>query len=521
MRRRWWILLPFFTVSLFSIVVLLLLPNRYTSSATLLVVQQQVPQRYVVPNNTTDVTAAIQAMKQELLSRTQLLQMISSFGLYPKQRKRKAPEQLVALMLGDIDLVPINDNPQQKDSDGFRISFTTENPILAQQVTTTLTSLFTNEYLRTQAEQASNTTNFLHQQVVEKGKELQAQEDRLRDFKMRYVGELPEQQQGNLGILTGLQAQLTATMSSLNRAETQRAFLQAQLQSVPKRRLAPVANNPAPANLNATTMLTPLEAAQNDLSKLLTQRAEFRSKGYKAEFPDVQRNEREIAQAQALVNRLKATAPERPRSPVTAGDPPPVENTDDVDVAQIKSNIEGNRVEIENLTKEENRLKAEMAHYETRLNQTPVREQEQAGIMRDTEVLRAQYTDLLKKEQESQLATNLEKQQGGQQFRLIDPASLPTVPSSPKRLKSSLGAVVGGLVLGLLLAFSVEMRDTSFRTEEDLTKRLAPSFVLGIPLLTTPREERERQWRSLVQWLTASAMVMIVLAAEFYVYRRG
>ena len=95
--------------------------------------------------------------------------MINDFGLYPKQRKRFAPEELIALMMGNIDIVPINENPQQgnKDFDAFRISFKAENALLAQQVTSTLTSLFINEYLRTGAEQSTNTTNFLHRQVEE------------------------------------------------------------------------------------------------------------------------------------------------------------------------------------------------------------------------------------------------------------------------------------------------------------------------------------------------------------------
>src|SRR5579872_4472005 len=236
-RRRWWLLLTFCGIALVTIAVLTILPNRYTSTATLLVVQQQVPQRYVVPNSETDVTSALQAMKQEVLSRTQLLRMINDFSLYPKQRKRLAPEELVTLMLSSIDILPTTENPQpNKGFDSFRISFTTENAIVAQQVTNTLTSLFINEYLRTGAEQATNTTNFLHQQVEEKGKLLQTQEERLRDFKLQHVGELPEQQSGNLGILTGLQAQLTNTMASLDRAQQQRVFLQAQLEATPRRR---------------------------------------------------------------------------------------------------------------------------------------------------------------------------------------------------------------------------------------------------------------------------------------------
>ncbi|MGO9969520.1 MAG: Wzz/FepE/Etk N-terminal domain-containing protein [Bryobacteraceae bacterium] len=529
-RRRWWILLTFGCVTLATIAFLLLLPNRYTSTATLLVVQQQVPQRYVVPNSTTDVNSALQAMKQEVLSRTQLLRMINDFGLYPKQRKRLAPEELVALMLNNIDILPVDENPQQarnKDFDAFRISFTTENAILSQQVTNTLTSLFINEYLRTGAEQSTNTTNFLHQQLEQTGKELEAQEERLRDFKMQHVGELPEQQSGNLGILTGLQAQLQGTMSSLERAQQQRALLQAQLEATPRRR--PELENgilaPIPGSPNSTQLLSPVEVAQNDLARLEAVKSTLLNKGYTSEHPDVVRNQREIAQAEDTLKRVKAAAASSQKAQAStqaaAGKSLSPDPADDPAFLQLKSSLEANRMEIENLANDEKRLKASIAQYESRINQTPVREEQQAGIMRDTEVLRLQYADLQKKEQESQLATNLEKQQGGQQFRLIDPASLPAVPSSPKRVKASFGGAAAGLALGLALAFLMEMRDTSFHTEKDLTNHLAPAFVLGIPLLPTNVEILRSRWRSMLQWVGASAMLLAVVAAEYYVYVHG
>ena len=527
-RRRWWILLPFSAVSLAMICVLSLIPNRYTSTATLLVVQQQVPQRYVVPNSETNVSSALQAMKQEILSRTQLLRMINEFGLYPKERKRLAPEELFSLMLKNIDIQPIvqEGQPSNRDLNAFQISYTTEGALLAQQVTNNLTSLFSNDYLRDQAEQASNTTDFLHRQVEEKGKELEAQEARLKDFKLSHVGELPEQQTGNQTILTGLGTQLQSTMASLERAQQQRAFLQAQLEATPRRPASDI-GTPAfvPGNPNPTQLLTPIQAAQNNLALLKVDKQKLLSKGYTSLHPDVVKNEREIALAEGTLTRLMAEAPPPETTLPSAQAPTSVhqasEPTEDPVVAQLKSNLEGNRVEIENLNKDEARLRASISQYENRINQTPVREQQQASILRDTEVLRLQYSDLQKKEQESQLATNLEKQQGGRQFRLIDPASLPVVPSFPKRVKMSLGGAAGGLALGLMLAIFMEMRDTSYHTESDLTKHLAPPFVLGIPLLPTPLEKRRKTWRNLFQWAAASAMVLVVLAAEFYVYRRG
>ena len=237
------------------------------------------------------------------------------------------------------------------------------------------------------------------------------------------------------------------------------------------------------------------------------------------------RNQRDIARAEEALKHLKAAMPpsekSHPTAQVAARNRPPVEDTEDPAVVQLKSNLEATRIEIENLTKDEKRLKAAIAQYEARINETPIREQQQAGIVRDTEVLRQQYADLQKKEQESQLATNLERQQGGQQFRLIDPASLPTVPSSPKRAKTSLGGAAAGLLLGLALAIFMEMRNTSFFAEKDVTKCLAPPFVLGIPLLLTPMEERRRKWRNLIRWVAASAMLLVVFAAEVYVLKRG
>jgi polysaccharide chain length determinant protein (PEP-CTERM system associated) len=527
-RRRWSILGPLFCVPIATIGVLSFIPNRYTSTATLLVVQQQVPQRYVVPNSETDMVSALQAMKEEVLSRTQLLKMINEFGLYPKQRKRRAPEELVSLMLKDIEVVPTVENPlqQTKDFDAFKISFITENAIVAQQVTNNLTSLFIKEYLRNGTEGSAHTTDFLHRAVEEKGKELEAQETRLKDFRMSHVGELPEQEQGNLGILGGLQTQLSNVMTSLERAEQQRAFLQTELETTPRRRATPESRAFGPGNSGQTPAQSAVQAAQNALNALEADRSKLLAKGDTPEHPDIIRNQREIREAQEKLKQAKAAAvaaateAENAKAPA-AGVSQSTEIADDSDVALFKSNLEANRVEIENLKKDEAKLRATIGQYENRIEQTPVRQQQESSILRDTQVLRDQYAELQKKEQESQLATDLQKQQGGQQFRLIDPPSFPTVPTSPKRVQISLSGLAFGLVLGVGLALLMEMRDTSYHTEMDVTGHLGVPFVIGIPVLPTPLEKRRKRWSALLQWAAACAMLVVLMGAEFYVYTRG
>jgi len=185
----------------------------------------------------------------------------------------------------------------------------------------------------------------------------------------------------------------------------------------------------------------------------------------------------------------------------------------------VRSQLEANRVEIGNLLKDEKQLKASLSQYQSRLNLTPVREQQLMGIQRDYDLLKQDYADLVSKEMQSQLATSLEKNQGGRQFRLVDPASLPIVPTSPKRAKLNLGGLGAGLVLGVLLALWMEMKNLCFSVEKELSARFVAPVMVSIPLLLTPAEERSRSWRRVMQWAAGSALVLVVTAAELYAFR--
>jgi len=519
-KRRWWIVIPACTVAVGTVAVLSRVPNRYTSRATLVVVQQQVPQRYVVPNDTTDMGVALQAMQQEILSRPQLDRIIHDFGLYAKESKRKAPEQILALMLRDIGIEPIASGNAQKDLNAFNISFTANDPHTAQAVTSTLTSLFIQENLKSREEQAANTTGFLHQRMEEAKKQLEMQEQRLRDFKMQNLGELPEQQQGNLGVLTGLQTQLQATAASLSRAQEQRVYLESLLSGY--RTMAaqeiPIPGLTAPAV--AAHIPTPLETAQTELNRLRGERASLLVR-FTPQHPDVIKIDRDIAVAQGAVERLKKSAGGGTEVAASApvGSQTPERGADSPAIAQVKSQLEANRLEVENLQKDEKRLRESFAQYQNRLNLTPVREQQLTGLLRDYDLVKKDYEDLVNKELQSQLATSLEKNQGGRQFRLVDPPSLPVLPSSPNRLKLNAGALGGGVVLGLLLAFFAEWRDGSFHQEQDLGPELASPIVVSVPLILTPAEEGRRSRAAALQWLVGCVLIILVSAVEFYAYR--
>ena len=228
-----------------------------------------------------------------------------------------------------------------------------------------------------------------------------------------------------------------------------------------------------------------------------------------------------IAQAQALQTELskagKSTDAEKAQGkPAGTGSA-----ATDTAMAQIRSQLEGNQAEIDNLLTNEKRLKEQVAEYQRRLNLTPVREQQLANVIRDYSLSKRNYEELLNKKMESELATSLEKRQQGEHFRIIDPPSLPLKPNSPNRPRINLVAGSLGLCLALGLPFLVEIRDRSLHTEQDLVRLGSLPVMVALPELLTPAEQRRRRRKRWLQWFAGILLLLVVIAGEIYVYWRG
>ncbi|MGH9400507.1 MAG: Wzz/FepE/Etk N-terminal domain-containing protein [Terriglobia bacterium] len=513
-RRRWWLIATTCVVAVAVTLGSLILPNRYTSEATILVVQQQVPERYVVPNTTYSVQQALQSLTEAVLSRSRLLPIIDEFGLYPREKGHIGPEGLAQLMRSNIQIEPIQKDSTQKDINAFKISFTGDNPLVAQKVTDRLTSFFIDENLKLQEQQDVGTTSFLRDQLASAEQDLKGQEQRLRDFRTANLGELPEQEQGNLEILSGLHTQLQSTMAELSRAQEQRVYLSSLLDQY--RNLDSTGGTAPGVELSNN----PLAAAQVELDHLESQRASLLAR-FTTEYPDVVQIDHKIAQQKILLARLKppkTNQASKGQETTTAISTMAGESSSE---AQIRSQLEANRIQMEDLTKSQKQLEQQTTQYEQRLNQTPVREQQLADILRGYDLAKKNYDDLLGKVTQSEMATSLAKRQQGQQFRVVDPPSLPAKPSSPKRRKIALGGAVAGLLLGAALAFLIDSGDHSFYSEKGVIEQFKLPLIVSVPLSLTPAEERKRSWGRTLEWIGATALLMVVLIAEFYVFRKG
>jgi protein tyrosine kinase modulator len=158
---------------------------------------------------------------------------------------------------------------------------------------------------------------------------------------------------------------------------------------------------------------------------------------------------------------------------------------------------------------EAHELRSELTSYQTRIEAVPTRESELVELTRDYDTLHSLYTSLLGKQEDSKLAANLERRQIGEQFRILDPASLPERPDNQKRrLTTMFSAALGAVVLGLLIVAFREVRDSSFKLEQDVLRTLDLPVLALVPVMATDHERRAKRRRAILVNVTGSAVLM-------------
>ena len=513
-RRHMYFLIPFFLGWLVVWSASWVLPSRYRSGTLILVEQPSMPKDYVTPNVTDDLQARLASITQQILSRTRLLHIIDELNLYAEKRGRLNADELVERMRKDIEIALVYDDRHFITS--FNIYYSSHDRHLAQQVTGELTNLFISENLELRQQKSEDTTKFLEQQLETARQALAEQEEKVRIYKDQHLGQLPSQLTSNVQILSGLQSQLQNEEDGLNADRQQNAYLQSM-----------VAQSRTLQRTTKSTDGTPVGIAALDqqLEKLKAQLADLLSH-YTDRHPDVRKVKDEIARVEKMregaLADLKTSA-----AATSASDNPPASTPDDLDsrdgaaTIQLQGQLKANQIDITSKEHTIADLKAKINEYQGRLNQEPVREQQFADLNRGYEQSKANYDELLKKKNSSQMATSMELLQQGEHFRMIDPPSLPVKPDFPNRLKFCAAGLGLGIALGGALAGGTEFLDDRLYNEKALKDLLPVTVISEIPAITSPQEERKQDRKVWVGWATAGVVFATILAGSAISYLRG
>lgn len=528
-RRRWWLILPTFVIWAGVWGVSWLVPAYYKSETLILVEQQKVPAQYVLPNVTSDLQDRLQSMTQQILSRTRLMRIIDQFQLYAADKSHLTVDEMVDKMRKDIklDLVQAPGPPgRMADLTAFKITYSSTDPRLAQQVTGQLTSLFIDENLKERAQQSESTTDFLGSELEQARKSLSEQEQRVRDFKSKYLGALPDQLGSNLNILGGLQTRLQQEMQAVNQSQQQASYLQTLLEQYRSIRVG--------VNEGSTDPGLP-PALDGELMRLKTQLADIRSR-YTERFPDYRRLKEQIAQLESMKQHMEEDLAAAAKSNKKTQDTAPADNHKDgadarptsfaemkemSPMLQLQGQLKQNQMELENRQKLVSQLEAQIQEYQTRLNETPVREQQLADLTRDYDQSLANYNSLLGKRNQSELATSLEKRQQGEQFRIIDPPGFPLKPYKPDRMLFALGGLFAGIFFGVTATATVELIDGRVFHEADFKEFVNAPVLTEIPPLPTQLETVHLHRRLRLEWIGAIAMLMVMASGFAFTAYHG
>lgn len=488
---------------------------RYRSETVIIVGQQRASEQYVFPNMGLDFQARLQNITQQILSRTKLLEIIAHFHLYQHGQKPADSDALVESMRRDIRIDLIQAPGRPGEMSAFKVSYSAPTAALAQQVTNELTSFFIDDNLRKRRQTSENTTQFLEEQLEAARLKLGRQDERVREFKARHLGELPEQLQNNIQILSGLQTRLQANTDALAEANQQKVYLESLLAQYQGMR-AQFINQTNGAELTAASV-------DDQLARLNAELADL-SVRYKPDHPDVRQLREKIATLQQLKSQpdaaMQASKTEaRADGTQTARSPAEVRSL--APALQIESQLSANKLKIAQLEQTARRLDRQIDEYQSRLNVAPLREQEFGEINRDHDQARAAYESLLNKKTQSEMATNLEKERQGEVFSVIDPPNLPQRPYWPDRFKLNVLGLIMGTMLALGVTLLVEMVDVRIHRDEDLRDLMSVPVLAGIPMLETVVEQRRQQLRRRVEAVAASTLAMLIPAITVFTYYRG
>jgi polysaccharide chain length determinant protein (PEP-CTERM system associated) len=490
------------------------LPARYKSGTLILVEQPTMPKDLVAPNVSENLQERLQSITQQILSRSRLLHIVDELNLYPKDRGRLSPDEIVERMRKEIEIELVRGTDTSINA--FNVYYSAHDPLIAQQVTSKLTNLFINENLEARQQESEGNTKFLESQLETARQTLEAQEEKVREFRGQHVGELPTQVGSNLQILSGLQSQLQAESDALNTSRQQRVYLEALLNQY--RALQGPSGSPEGTGTGLAAIDAKLDKLRSELRDL--------SSTYGEKYPEVRKVRDQIAKTEVQRDQLLAdTKANGNNTPPDAKAVAPTHDStlvkDPSLVPQLQSQLQANQSEIKNREQAMASLTSRINDYQSRLNQEPVREQQLADLTRGYDQSKASYDELLKKKNDSAMATSMELLQQGERFRVLDPPSLPTKPSFPNRLKFCGIGLAVGLALGAGLVWVFEMMDDRVYNESELRKLLPVAVISEMPVIGGPINEKADQMRAWLGWATAAVVFAVILAGSAFSYLRG
>lgn len=477
-RRLKVVVIPVLVAPLVGFGMSYMFPPKYTAQALILVEGQKVPANMVQPIVSEDLTERVATLQEQVLSQSRLQPVVER--LYPEKNSQQVAAMIdgirqsmsVEPVMTDLSAIgaaatkPGGVKPGTSPVPGFYVNYVSSKPREAQQICNQLTALMVDGNLKAVQAAATGTSDVLNQGLEDAKRNLDDLDAKLADFKKKYVGQLPGDEDNNLKILMALSSQLDQNTQTLNRAQQDKSYTEAMLaQQIAAWKSSQASTNP--------------QTLEKELSDLQAQLLDLQAK-YTDDHPDVIKAKADIAEVKrklAEINQASADAGDNENEKASATEP--------AEIRQLRLQIHQYQDVIAQTTKDQKRLQGQIGVYEGRISLSPGIEEQYKEIARDYDNAQKNYEDLLAKKSAADLTVQMNTQSEGERMFALNSAELPQSPSFPNRPLFAAGGAGMALGLSVALALWMELRDKSIHNEADAEAALDLPTLAAVPWVGT------------------------------------
>ncbi len=475
-------------------VIYLKTPKVYQSSSLIMYEQQQIKPSQLTPKVSKKIEVMVNTVSQHVTSRGSLEKIVKEFDLYKDSLSHLPLEDVIVIMRDKyIDIYT-----GKKSGDVFEVSFKNEDPRKAMLVTNALASKFVEENLRFREERASETTDYVQYELKIAKETIDKKEALMRDYKLKYYNEMPDQRVGNMNRLNALQEQYQVVQSNIQNLEQTRLLVQQQ-NDLQKKNLARTTAE-ADSNPDLYDLATARQAMKNLLAK------------YTPEHPSVRQLAKQIRQLEEEQGLSQNSS---------ARDGDNKESGDSQMSGQLSRQLKEIELNLKSLRSHGEKIQEQVRKYQQWVDNTPVREAEWASITRDYYELKKHYENLVSQSLAAESAATLERRQKGSQFRIVDSAYLPVKPLKPDFFMIMLSSLAIGLGGGVAIILFFDFLDTSFKDANEVEQFLKLPVLCSVPMIVTPKEKKRSRVISFLSYFLCGLFFVGLVSVMIFFWQKG
>jgi succinoglycan biosynthesis transport protein ExoP len=490
-KRKLLIGVVFLFLTVTSIAIVMALPAVYGARAVILIEEQRIPERFVATTVNEGLDSRLNRISQQILAYDNLVRLIDDLELYPEDRGTLSEEALVLRMREDIRVLPVQGMTVNRgNTTAFQIAYEGSLPEHVAQVANRLAGNFVDENLRTRTNAALGTSEFIDAQIKDAEANLAKAEGELRDYRQRFMGELPEQEGAVSADISRNQVQYQAAVGEVARVHQSKMFLENSLNSaIATLEIATRAANDEREAMANGGVGTPTGSAGRARLTAATTRYEALRARYSESHPDVVR-------AKEYVAELEGTAEAEAATSVASEVPAPEASTQDLSVqtaqavlqaetrvAQLRTQLVVLEEDLQAADIRRGQVSASLSSSAAKMGRIPLHQQELASVQRAYDTALLNWQELIGKSFDANLATTMEQRERSERFSVLESARVPSGPVWPPREMYAGGSALAALILAGLLGFLLELKNNVVLGEWEMPAHVP---VLGrIPIIDT------------------------------------